>query len=71
VGGGLPGSRPTTYLARYRRAADLMDDGQSLITDDGYREAIRFCPICHGYEAKDRRIGVLGSWRRRARKRSS
>jgi len=26
-----------------------------------YRGAIRFCPICDGYEAQDRRIGVLGS----------
>lgn len=25
-----------------------------------YRGAIRFCPICDGYEAMDRRIGVLG-----------
>jgi thioredoxin reductase (NADPH) len=26
-----------------------------------YRGAIRFCPICDGYEALDKRIGVLGS----------
>lgn len=25
-----------------------------------YRGAVRFCPICDGYEAIDRRIGVLG-----------
>src|SRR4051812_38936197 len=25
-----------------------------------YRGAIRFCPICDGYEARDKRIGVLG-----------
>lgn len=25
-------------------------------------EAIRFCPICDGYEATDRRIGVLGNF---------
>ena len=25
-----------------------------------YRGAIRFCPICDGYEAIDKRIGVLG-----------
>jgi protein-L-isoaspartate(D-aspartate) O-methyltransferase len=25
-----------------------------------YRGAIRFCPICDGYEAMDRRVGVLG-----------
>src|SRR4051794_37670668 len=23
-------------------------------------EAVRFCPICDGYEATDRRVGVLG-----------
>lgn len=28
-----------------------------------YEGAIRFCPICDGYEAMDRRIGVLGSWK--------
>ncbi|TMJ02193.1 MAG: NAD(P)/FAD-dependent oxidoreductase [Alphaproteobacteria bacterium] len=26
-----------------------------------YRGAIRFCPVCDGYEALDQRIGVLGS----------
>jgi thioredoxin reductase (NADPH) len=26
-----------------------------------YTGAVRFCPICDGYEAMDRRIGVLGS----------
>jgi thioredoxin reductase (NADPH) len=142
VGGGPAGLTAATYLARYRRAASLMDDGESRavlipeshnypgfkgiagtdllkrlrdqalmygavlergrvdtldrapdggfiatsgvreiraryvllatglidekpqihgISDDGYREAIRFCPICDGYEATDRRIGVLGS----------
>jgi thioredoxin reductase (NADPH) len=25
-----------------------------------YQGALRFCPICDGYEARDRRIGVLG-----------
>lgn len=29
-----------------------------------YRGAIRFCPICDGFEAQDRRIGVLGPVRR-------
>src|SRR5947209_12801296 len=28
-----------------------------------YRGAIRFCPICDGYEAMDKRVGVLGSAR--------
>jgi thioredoxin reductase len=26
-----------------------------------YDGAVRFCPICDGFEAMDRRIGVLGS----------
>jgi thioredoxin reductase (NADPH) len=29
--------------------------------DSVYTGAVRFCPICDGYEAMDRRIGVLGS----------
>lgn len=29
-----------------------------------YRGAIRFCPICDGFEASDRRIGVLGPLQR-------
>ena len=29
--------------------------------DSVYEGAVRFCPICDGYEATDKRIGVLGS----------
>ena len=29
--------------------------------DPGPIEAIRYCPICDGYEAMDRKVGVLGS----------
>ena len=29
-----------------------------------YRGAIRFCPICDGFEASDRRIGILGPLQR-------
>lgn len=32
-------------------------EGRSL---DGPSDVIRFCPICDGYEAMDRRVGVLG-----------
>jgi thioredoxin reductase (NADPH) len=28
-----------------------------------YKGAIRFCPICDAYEATDRRVGVLGTWK--------
>ena len=31
-------------------------------------EAVRFCPICDGYEAMDKRIGVLGEFERAAKK---
>ena len=34
-------------------------------------EVIRFCPICDGYEAIDRRVGVLGDIRLAARRRFS
>jgi thioredoxin reductase (NADPH) len=44
-------------------ASGLVDEepGVPGLTDAIYDGAIRFCPICDGYEATDRRIGVLGS----------
>jgi thioredoxin reductase (NADPH) len=33
------------------------------LKDAIYRGALRFCPICDGYEATDKRIGVLGPLR--------
>ena len=33
--------------------------------------AIRFCPICDGYEAMDKRIGVIGPFAHAAPRRSS
>jgi thioredoxin reductase (NADPH) len=33
-----------------------------------YKGAVRFCPICDGFEAMDRRIGVLGTLERAAKK---
>jgi thioredoxin reductase (NADPH) len=33
-----------------------------------YRGAVRFCPICDGYEAMDRRIGVVGPLRQAIKK---
>jgi thioredoxin reductase (NADPH) len=29
---------------------------------DGYAGPIRFCPVCDGFEALDKRVGVLGDW---------
>jgi thioredoxin reductase (NADPH) len=44
-------------------ASGLVDEepGVPGLTNAIYDGAIRFCPICDGYEATDRRIGVLGS----------
>lgn len=44
-------------------ASGLVDEepGVPGLTDAIYEGAIRFCPICDGYEATDRRIGVLGA----------
>jgi thioredoxin reductase (NADPH) len=113
IGGGPAGLTAAIYLARYRRAAVLVDDGgsraalipashnypgfkgiagphllarlreQALLYGaklkhgrittlqrrprggfraqwDGKDGAVRFCPICDGFEAMDRRIGVFG-----------
>jgi thioredoxin reductase len=44
-------------------ATGLIDEKPQIrgISDAGYSEAVRFCPICDGYEATDQCIGVLGS----------
>lgn len=43
-------------------ATGLVDESPDIegIGPDVYGGAVRFCPICDGYEATDRRIGVLG-----------
>ena len=43
-------------------ATGLVDERPHIdgLSDGGYTGAVRFCPICDGYEAMDRRIGVLG-----------
>lgn len=43
-------------------ATGIVDESPDLpgMKDAIYRGALRFCPICDGYEAADRRIGVLG-----------
>jgi thioredoxin reductase (NADPH) len=50
-------------LARYvLMATGLVDERPSIdgLVERVYDGAVRFCPICDGYEAMDRRIGVLG-----------
>src|SRR5947209_8439396 len=44
-------------------ATGIVDEKPAVegLTEVVYRGAIRFCPICDGYEALDKRIGVLGS----------
>ncbi|HET7680395.1 MAG TPA: NAD(P)/FAD-dependent oxidoreductase [Xanthobacteraceae bacterium] len=43
-------------------ATGIVDEGPDLpgLKDAIYRGALRFCPICDGFEAMDMRIGVLG-----------
>jgi thioredoxin reductase (NADPH) len=43
-------------------ATGIIDESPSLpgMRDAIYRGALRFCPICDGYEAMDQKIGVLG-----------
>jgi thioredoxin reductase (NADPH) len=40
-------------------ATGLID--KSPMNGEASRDSIRYCPVCDGYEAMDRRIGVLGS----------
>jgi thioredoxin reductase (NADPH) len=43
-------------------ATGLVDQCPSIqgLSDNEVSEAVRFCPICDGYEVMDRRVGVLG-----------
>jgi thioredoxin reductase (NADPH) len=44
-------------------ATGLIDESPKVegLGSEVYDGAVRFCPICDGFEAMDRRIGVLGS----------
>ena len=46
-------------------ATGIVDESPDLpgLKDAIYRGALRFCPICDGFEARDKRIGVLGPLR--------
>ena len=48
--------------SRVLLATGIVDESPDLpgLKDAIYRGALRFCPICDGFEASDKRIGVLG-----------
>ena len=51
------------FSARTLVLATGLIDGKPPIegfADDGYAGPVRFCPICDGFEALDKRVGVLG-----------
>jgi thioredoxin reductase (NADPH) len=52
----------TVRSARVLLATGIVDESPDIpgLRDAIYRGALRFCPICDGYEAQDKRIGVLG-----------
>jgi thioredoxin reductase (NADPH) len=53
----------SSCAARFVILATGLIDGRPRVggmSEKAYPSAIRFCPICDGYEAMDKRIGVLG-----------
>jgi thioredoxin reductase (NADPH) len=63
--GGAFTARTRDKEVRARRvllATGLVDESPAIagLADGIYAGAIRYCPICDGYEAMDRRVGVLG-----------
>jgi thioredoxin reductase (NADPH) len=51
-------------------ATGLVDRSPVIVggPDNGLSTLIRFCPICDGYEAIDRRVGILGNFKDGAKK---
>jgi len=49
-------------------ATGLIDETPAIACAEASKESIRYCPVCDGYEAMDRRIGVLGSLEAAAKK---
>jgi thioredoxin reductase (NADPH) len=71
AGGFIAGSGTDTFRAHtVLMATGLIDKKPETegLTDGVVHGAIRFCPICDGYEATDRRIGVLGPFETAAHK---
>lgn len=60
----------TVTAANVLLATGIVDEAPALpgLHDIVCRGGIRFCPICDGYEALDKRIGVLGPLAQAARK---
>jgi thioredoxin reductase (NADPH) len=64
-------SRSVEYKARTILLATGIEDCWPDIRglkDEADSELVRFCPVCDGYEAMDKRVGVLGDWRPAASK---
>ena len=53
----MPEERREPAKCCSRRASSAMDDLDQAVSAG----SIRYCPVCDGYEATDRRIAVLGS----------
>ena len=49
-------------VLRVLLATGIVDEKPSLpsIAEFTYRGAVRYCPICDGYEATDKRVGIMG-----------
>jgi thioredoxin reductase (NADPH) len=58
------------HTKRLLLATGIIDESPGLpgLKDAIYRGALRYCPICDGFEAADQRIGVLGPLRTAAGK---
>jgi thioredoxin reductase (NADPH) len=58
------------HTKRLLLATGIIDESPDLpgLKDAIYRGALRYCPICDGFEAADQRIGVLGPLRTAAGK---
>jgi hypothetical protein len=54
---------PQNFMSGLLLATGLIDESPKVegLGSAVYDGAVRFCPICDGFEAMDRRIGVLGS----------
>jgi len=54
----------TLHAKRVLLASGIVDESPPVpgLRDAIYRGALRYCPICDGYEATDQRIGVLGKF---------
>jgi thioredoxin reductase (NADPH) len=49
-------------------ATGLIDEAPAITGGHELQNSIRYCPVCDGYEAMDRRIGVLGALEAAAKK---